>query len=51
MAHECPECAAKCFCDGEDVMHENVIVCDHSCPIDPDDYDDRSDDFIEGWPV
>ena len=44
--HDCPECGQACYCDQEDVMHDEPPAdCRHDCdPADLDEDDDEEDD-------
>lgn len=37
--HDCPECGTACYCDMEDVYHEDYPDCEHECKEDFDDDD------------
>lgn len=44
MAHECPVCGQACYCDIEDVWHEEAPDdCDCCC-----EGEDGDDDFWDG---
>lgn len=51
MAHNCFECGGFCYCDGEDMEHEDAPDnCTHLCPPESadDDFPVDEEDAMRG---
>lgn len=44
MAHECPECAQQCYCDGDDTGGLPDDECVHQCAPEDDSWGNPIED-------